>query len=126
MFEFLRFTLTLLVGIAVGWGVSARYHGLSVNPWAANTTAQASVDSAVSANSSIESAERDTGASETRVQYVTRTVEVDKACPPGTGALSDDVANRLRAAVAEASNPSGITAASLRDEGDEPMRTSKD
>lgn len=100
MFEFLRIFGCIVIGACLGWGASAHYHGLSVNPFDAATSTQRAIDTAVTATQGIDASARSTAAAKERVRVVIERIEVDKECPPGRGAVSPDVARRMRAAFA--------------------------
>ena len=123
MFEALRILILLTVGALIGWSASAYHHGLNINPWTANNDAQTAVNSAVAASGNIAAGERNTHDAVERVRLVYRTVRVDTDCPAGSGAVSSDITNRVRDAIAKASTSTDSATASVRASGDATLPT---
>lgn len=88
----------LLAGLLVsaGWVARGVYEGLTISVNDAQKQAQGLVNGAVEKAGEITKAKDTAADSKGRVQKVIEKVYVDKACPPGTGAVSDDLAARLR------------------------------
>lgn len=82
--------------ISVGWFGRGLYDGLTISVDDAQKQTQGFVDGAVEKAGEITKAKDTAIESKGRVQKVIETVYVDKACPPGTGAVSDDLSERLR------------------------------
>lgn len=81
---------------AAGWYGRGIYDGLTISVNDAQKQAQGLVNGAVEKAGEITKAKDTAADSKGRVQKVIEKVYVDKACPPGTGAVSDDLAARLR------------------------------
>lgn len=81
---------------AVGWFARGEWDGSTISTKDAAKDSQQFVDGAVEKNQGIVSAEGKADESRARTKTIIEKVYVDRACPPGTGAVSDDRAARLR------------------------------
>lgn len=84
------------IGGAGGWVARGINDGSVVPAKVAATDSQAALDSGTAADRAIVSAQSVAAAAETRVEYITETVTVDKGCPPGRGAISPGWNDELR------------------------------
>lgn len=100
MFEFFKALLFIACGAIPSWFGCLAWNGLSLNPFDAAKNTQRSIDAAVVATQGIDASARSTAAAKERVRTVIKTVEVAAECPPGRGAVSPDVARRMRLAFA--------------------------
>jgi len=90
-------TLLALICIYTGWVARGRWEGLDVSVGDSAQQSQSFVTAAVEKNQEIVKAQTKADDSKARVQKIIEKVYVDKACPPGTGAVSDDLTRRLQA-----------------------------
>jgi hypothetical protein len=88
--------LIAVVFFAAGWFGRGWYDGLTVSVKDASAQAQDAVDSSVVKAGTIAKAESAATGSKARAQKAIEVRYVDKECPAGTGAVSDDLAERLR------------------------------
>lgn len=93
-------TIGIVLGLAVGWFGRGEWDGTTMSAKDATKDAQEFADGAVKKNQQIVSAEGKAADSRARTKTVIEKVYVDRACPPGTGAVSDDRAERLRVSFA--------------------------
>jgi len=100
MSELFKQLLSLGLGIALGWVGCMWWHGHLFG----SDDAQFVVAESIEADRGITDAEATVEQGRERIRTVIRTVEVasETVCPPGAGAVSDGVADRLRGAYAEA------------------------
>ena len=91
-----------VAGLGIGWGARAYYDGSTISAVDATGRAQSAVDASVKSAAQIE---RAASVADNSRQLARKAIEVryvDRACPPGTGAVSDSAAERLRAAFSAA------------------------
>lgn len=93
----LAFVLLALAFFA-GWHSHAWYAGTTVTTADSATQAQDFVTAAAQATTRIDAAEGNAEQARERTRERIKYVEVDKGCPPGRGAVSDDMRERLRVA----------------------------
>lgn len=91
--------LTLVSGLAIGWGARGWNDGSTVTASYADASAQSAVQAGAGAAVSIDRAASVTDSAVERVRYITRTVSAAPECPPGAGPVSDALAAELREAV---------------------------
>jgi len=85
-----------VAGLGIGWGARAYYDGSTISAVDATGRAQSAVDASVKSAAQIE---RAASVADNSRQLARKAIEVryvDRACPPGTGAVSDDLSQRLR------------------------------
>lgn len=92
--------LGLLLAGACGWWARGEWDGSTISTSDAAKQTQEFVDGAVVKNQKIVSAEGKAAESRAGAKPIIEKVYVDRACPPGTGAVSDDRAERLRVSFA--------------------------
>lgn len=92
--------LGLVLAGACGWWARGEFDGSTTSTKEAAKDTQSFADGAVVKNQQIVSAEGKADESRARTKTVIEKVYVDRACPPGTGAVSDDRAERLRVSFA--------------------------
>lgn len=90
------FVLVFSSGFALGYVVRGWTSGLDVGIGDAQRMAQLDVDVGAAAQQRVIDAWRASEHAQERVRVVERTIEVDRGCPPGRGAVSADVAHELR------------------------------
>lgn len=93
--------LTAASSFALGWFLCGWWHDIYLTKADARKDAVGFVSAAVESDRAITGAQEKADESASRARQTTRTVYVDKACPPGRGPLSQPAADRLRAAMAE-------------------------
>lgn len=99
MSEFARFATIALIAVAVfacGWFGRGWWDGSSVSVGDAAKDSQQFVTAATQATSRIESAEGKANTQRERTRARIEHAEADKSCPPGLGAVSSDMEQRLR------------------------------
>lgn len=94
--------LGLVLAFASGWWSRGQWDGSIVSSKDSAKQAQEFVTAATEATTRIDAAEDTAEQARERTRERIRYVEVDKGCPPGRGAVSDDVRERMRAAFEEA------------------------
>lgn len=87
-----------LAGAAVSWAVRGWWDGSTISAEDAQESAQAAIDQAIKSASKIERAQSVADAARRAASKSIEVQNVDKTCPPGAGAVSDDLTNELRAA----------------------------
>ena len=94
--QLLLVALFAAILFAAGWFGRGWYDELTVSTKDAAKQAQEAVDSSVVKAGTIAKAEGTATESKARAQKAIEVRYVDKECPPGTGAVSDGLAERLR------------------------------
>lgn len=87
--------LVLAMAFACGWFGRGWWDGSTVSTETAASQAQDFVSAAAESTTRIDRAEGNAQAQRERTRERIKYVEVDKGCPPGTGAVSGDMRDRL-------------------------------
>lgn len=85
-----------VAGLGIGWGARAYYDGSTISAVDATGRAQSAVNASVKSAAQIERAASVADNSRANARKSIEVRYVDRACPPGVGAVSDDVGKRLR------------------------------
>lgn len=88
--------LAFAAGLAIGWHARGWHDGSTITAASADAQTQDAVDAGASAAVAIAGAQSVTERAVSRVEYVTRTVTVDRGCLPGAGPVSDALSQELR------------------------------
>lgn len=91
-----------IAGLGIGWGGRAWWDGSTVSATDANKQTQSTVNATVKSAGQIERAASIADNSRASARRSIEVRYVDRACPPGVGAVSDDVGKRLHAVFSEA------------------------
>lgn len=94
--QLLLVALFAAILFASGWFARGWYDGLTVSVQDAAAQTQDAVNSSVVKAGAINQAAGVATDSKARAQKAIEVRYVDKECPPGTGAVSDDLTERLR------------------------------
>lgn len=103
------------IGGAGGWVARGINDGSVVSAKSAAVESQSAVDSGTEADRAIVGAQSVAAEAETRVEYITKTVTVDKGCPPGRGAISAGWNDELRKLAADRAASAAADAAADAD-----------
>ena len=95
-------TLAIALAFACGWWGRGQWDGSSIGVGDSAKQSQEFVTAAVEATTRIDAAEGNADRARERTRERIKYVEVDRGCPPGRGAVSADMRERLRSAFEEA------------------------